>query len=134
MKFRVSSICVLTLSALVSFATAQQKKDGGFQNATVVSIEQYTPPSNYVGDSPSDAPLQANGSSYDVRIRLNCDVYVGRYETATGYVPSIFAPNHPVNVRLAKHQMYVTLPTGDQVEMGIVSHKHGKQQACSTNG
>ncbi len=134
MKLYVCSICALVLSVFVCFATAQQKKDTGVQNATVVSIEQYTPPSNYVGDSPSDAPLQANGSSYDVRIRLNCDVYVGRYETATGYVPSAFAPNHPVNVRLARHEMYVTLPTGDQVEMGIVSHKHDKQQACSTNG
>jgi len=134
MKFAIASTCALILSVFVLFATAQQKKEAGFQNATVVSIDQYTPPSNYVGGSPTDAPVQANGNGYDVRIRLNCDEYVGRYETATGYVPSVFAPNHPVSVRLQKHEMFVSLPTGDEVRMGIVSHKHDKQQACSTNG
>ena len=59
--------------------------------------------SNYVGDSPSDAPLQAEDYSYDIGIGLNCNIYIGRYESATYHLPSVFSPKHSVDVRLQNH-------------------------------
>ncbi len=41
----------------------------------------------------------AEDYSYDIGIRLNCDVYIGRYESATDYLPAVFAPQHTVDVR-----------------------------------
>jgi hypothetical protein len=116
-------------------ASAKPDMEQGYQTATVVSVTKHVSASNYVGDNPSDAPLQARDYSYDIGIRLNCNVYVGRYESAIRYLPSVFAPNHEVDVRLRKHIMYVNLPFSDEeVMMGIVGHKRVKDEVCLTHG
>jgi len=134
---RILSISVVMASLMLIYvqANAKASKQTGFETATVVSVDKHETPSNYVGGSPSDAPLMAQDNSYDIGIRLNCNVYVGRYESATDYLPSVFAPNHSVDVRLDGHLMFVSLPDGDRiVKMGIVSHKRVKEQSCSANG
>lgn len=83
-------------------------------------MEKYEAPSNYAGGSPTDAPLQASDYAYDVAIRLNCNVYNTRYESPTDYLPSVFAPNHPVDVRIEKHVIYVSLPEDREVKLGIL--------------
>jgi hypothetical protein len=128
-------VSVLMLSALLVYLHADTKKNSriGYQTATVVSVDKHAAESNYVG-SPSDAPLQAEDYSYDIGIRLNCDVYVGRYESATNYLPSAFATRHAVDVRLQKHIMYVSLPDTDrEVKMGIVDHRLLKGEQCAVN-
>ena len=116
-------------------ARAKQTAKDGYRTATVVSVGKHQTTSNYVGDNAADAPIQADDYSYDIGIRLNCNVYVGRYESATDYLPSIFAPNHSVDLRLTKHVMYVSDPTNDrEVKMGIVSHRRVKDESCPGNG
>jgi hypothetical protein len=126
----------LMLSALLVFLdgdTPRESKDR-YQTATVVSVDKHVSESNDVGGSPSDAPLQAEDYSYDIGIRLNCNIYIGRYESATDYLPSAFSPKHSIEVRLQKHIMYVNLPHSDrEVKMGIVGHSRLKQQGCVTN-
>jgi hypothetical protein len=68
---------VLVSVVLLTYVHAGAKR--GYQSATVVSVESHETPSNYVGDNPSDAPLQAEIHSYDIGIRMNCTVYVVRY-------------------------------------------------------
>ena len=134
---RILSTSAVLVALLVIYiqANAKASKPTGFEAATVVSVDKHVTPSNYVGGSPSDAPLQAEDFSYDIGIRLNCNVYVGRYESATDFLPAAFTPNHTVDVRLDKHLMYVSLPEGDRiVKMGIVSHKRVKEQSCPVNG
>ena len=126
----------LMLSALLVYLHADTKRESNdqYQTATVVSVDKHVPESNYVGGSPSDAPLKAEDYSYDIGIRLNCNIYVGRYESATDYLPSIFSPNHSVDVRLQKHIMYVSLPESDrEVKMGIVGHSRAKEEGCAAN-
>jgi hypothetical protein len=131
---RILSISLLAVSVLFVYLQANAKQTG-YEPATVVSVDKHVTPSNYVGGSPSDAPLQAEDYSYDVGIRLNCNIYVGRYESATDYLPAVFAPNHTVDVHMDKHVLYVSLPESDRVvKMGIVSHKRLKEQACPVNG
>jgi hypothetical protein len=127
-----SLVCGVLLISLHSGAKQTTKE--GYQTATVVSVEKHVSISNYVGDDPIDAPLQPGDYSYDIGIRLECNVYVGRYESAIDYLPSIFAPNHSVDVRLRKHLIYVSLPSGDrEVRLGIVSHRRLKEQECPAN-
>ena len=126
----------LMLSALLVYLHADTKKDSrvGYQTATVVSVDKHISQSNYAGDSPTDAPLQAEDYSYDIGIRLNCDVYVGRYESATDYLPSAFTTQHAVDVRLQKHILYVSLPDTDrEVKMGVVNHHFLKGEQCPVN-
>jgi hypothetical protein len=134
MKILMTS--VLMLGALLVYLHADTKNNShtGYQTATVVSVDKHVSRSNYAGDSPSDAPLLAEDFSYDIGIRLNCNVYIGRYESATDYVPSVFAPHHTVNVLLQKHFLYVSLPDGDrEVKMGITSHHLLKGNQCAAN-
>jgi len=119
------------LICLPASAKQTKTKEDGYETATVVSVAKHGA-SNYVGDNPIDAPLQARDYSYDIGIRLNCNVYVGRYESATRYLPSVFAPNHEVDVRLHKPVMYFSLPFSDaETMMGIVRHKRVKDEMCA---
>lgn len=128
----LSGVCLVLLMSPHARARQSAATEDGYQTATVVSLKKDISPSNYLGDNPSDAPLQARDYSYDIGIRLNCNLYVGRYESATRYLPSVFAPNHQVDVRLHKHIMYVSLPFSDEeVMMGIVGHKRVKDEVCA---
>src|SRR5581483_1372846 len=106
----------LMLSALLVHLDADTTRESKarYQSATVISVDKHVSESNDVGGSPSDAPLQAEDHSYDIGIRLNCNIYIGRYESATDYLPSVFSPKHSVDVRLQKHIMYVSLPESDR--------------------
>ena len=126
----------LMLSALLVYLHADTKRESKdqYQTATVVSVDKHVSESNYVGGSPSDAPLQAEDYSYEIGIRLNCNIYIGRYESATDYLPSVFSPKHSVDVRLQKHIMYVSLPESDrEVKMGIVGHSRVTEEGCPAN-
>jgi hypothetical protein len=121
--FGVSLVCLN--------AKTKRDVDQGYQTATVVSVEKYETPSNYVGDNPVDAPLQSRNYAYEIGIRLDCNVYVGLYQSAFHYPPADFAPNKTVDVRMRKHVMYVSLPYNDwDVKMGIVSHRRIKDESC----
>lgn len=133
---KILMVSILMLSALLVYVNANTKNDSrvGFQTATVVSVDKHVSEPNYAGGSPTDTPLQAEDYSYDIGIRLNCDVYVGRYESAIDYLPSAFAAQHAVDVRLQKHVMYVSLPDTDrEVKMGIVNHRLLKHEQCALN-
>jgi len=122
---------VLVSAVLLVCLQASAKRDvnTGYQTATVVSVNAYLP-----SNDESDV-LVADAYVYDIGIRLGCDVYVGRYQSAIDYLPSVFAPNHEVDVRLEKHVLYVSLPSRDsEVKMGIVGHKHAKEQGCPVRG
>jgi len=134
MKRIVCSVAVLLPLMLVYVHANAKPKQNGYETATVVSVDKYVSPSNSVGGSPTDAPLQAESYSYAIGVRLDCNIYVSRYESATDYLPAAFAPNHMVDVRLDNHVIYVSLPEGDRiVKMGIVSHRRVKDEACHVN-
>jgi hypothetical protein len=123
--------CGVLLISLHAGAKQTTSIEDGYQAATVVSVAKHVSPSNYIGDNPSDAPLQARDYSYDIGIRLNCNLYIGRYESATKYLPSVFAADHEVDVLLRKHIIYVSLPFSDEaVMLGIVRHRRVRGEAC----
>ena len=133
---KTSTVLGLVLSTLLFYLHANTKGESKdrCQTATVVTVDKHVSESNYAGGSPSDAPLQAENYSYDIGIRLNCNIYIGRYESATDYLPSALSLSHAVDVRLQKHDMYVSLPDGDrEVKMGIVGHSRLKEKSCVTN-
>jgi hypothetical protein len=130
MRATFLSLCLVVSTLAFNLPADARKTETGYQTATVVSVDKYNSPSTYIG-SPSDAPLQTEEYAYDIGIRLNCDVYVGRYESATDYLPAVFATNHAVDVRMQKHVLYVSLPFGDRVvKMGIVGHHHLQENSC----
>jgi hypothetical protein len=128
----VSGLMLSALLVDLHADTTREPKDH-YQTGTIVSVDRHVSESNYVDGSPSDAPLPAEDYSYDIGIRLNC-IYIGRYESATDYLPSVFSPKPSVDVRLQKHVMCVSLPESDrEVKRSIVVHRRVKEEGCAAN-
>src|SRR5690348_5828000 len=95
----------------------------GYQRATIVAVEKHMQTTTYFHDSPSEAPLAANRVSYDISVQIQCTVYVGRYRSEMNYLPTEFVANHPVDVKLQKNVMYVSVPGSNDVKMGIIRRR-----------
>ena len=129
MKF---GLCVsfLTLISAVTApcATAQSKPS---QEGTIVSVQKRdvaTPPVRAGADT-DRTPLQSHYYVYNASVRLNCEVYDGRYESELGDVPDALAANNRVPVRINKNLMYLDFP-GYTVKMRIVHHKVSHETTC----
>jgi hypothetical protein len=122
-------ICfLLTVSAFVPQVIASARQ---YQKAVVVSAEKYEPIAPRRGKH-TDAPAPVTEYDYDVAIRLNCSVYVGRYQSAIEYLPAVFSPNHEVEVSLEKQLMYVKIPGSRDVKMGIVERRSESGNSCNS--
>ena len=91
------------------------------QPAIVVSVENHDPQSNSNYAGPLDLPLQPQIYSYDIGIQVGSTLYRTSYASAFDYLPAVFATNHPIQVDLGDHVMYVTLPDDRAVRMPIAS-------------
>ena len=129
MKIRLCvSILAIVSAVTITYAGAQSKQR---QQGTIVNVQKQdvaTPPAR-TGADPVRTPLQSHYYLYNVSVRLNCDVYVGRYETELDNLPSELSANNSVPVRLLKRVMYLDFP-GDTVKMQIVHHKVSHEVAC----
>ena len=129
MKNRLCVSILAIVSALpIPYAVGQSKRS---QPGTIVSVQKQdvsTPPVR-TGASADRTPLQSHYYLYDVSVRLNCDVYVGRYETELDDLPSALSANNSVPVRLVKHSMYLDFP-GDTLKMKVVHHTVSREEAC----
>jgi hypothetical protein len=116
-----NSFVLFVIVSGVLFTNMHAATKAGYQPATVVSVETRAIPSNYAGGDPSDTPWQSEVYSYDISIRLGSTVYRTSYDSAFDELPSVLATNHPVQVNLKKHVMYVELPGDRAVQMAIES-------------
>jgi hypothetical protein len=121
-------LLMLVAAGLVVYLHASVKQ--GYQTATVVSVKKLDTTPQFIGGNPTDAPAQAEEFAYEIGFRLECTNYVGRYESATDYLPAAFTPNKEVDVRLAKHWMYVSLNSDREIKMGIMRHERVRSEGC----
>ena len=133
-------VCVLagvliSSSLYATSAKSDSSKKSEYQTGTVLRVQRREEgsTSNYVGDSPSDAPLRSEVYAYDISIRVNCATYVGRWNSAFDYLPSVFSPNRTVQVRVEKHLMYVDVPGEKEFRMGFVERPLGPAAPCSND-
>jgi hypothetical protein len=124
-------LCVSVLAVIattVPCATAQSKES---QDGTIINVQKQdvaTPPVR-TGADPVHTPLQSHYYLYDVSVRLNCKVYVGRYQSELDDVPPALSPQNSVPVRVKGRTMFLDFP-GDTVKMQIVSHKASREGTC----
>ena len=129
MKSSLFVVILAVVSAVaVTSATGQSKPS---QEGIIVKVNQQdvaTPPVR-TGADPVHTPLQSHYYLYNVSVQLNCDIYVGRYESESDDLPDALSPNHHVPIRITKHVMYLDFP-GEPVKMQIVRHKVSHADAC----
>jgi hypothetical protein len=116
------------------FGSANSSASKAHVPAKVLQVEkqEVRSPAYTSGEDPSDAPLRSEYYAYEVSVRVNCGIYVARYETPFDYIPSAFAPGHTVPVRVTKHILYFNLPEYQEMRMGIVHRT--KQSNCAESG
>ncbi|PYT79919.1 MAG: hypothetical protein DMG41_38130 [Acidobacteria bacterium] len=125
-------LCVSILAVVsvvtVTYASGQSKQS---QQGTIVQVQKQdvADPAVRTGAAATRAPLQSHYYLYNVSVQLNCDVYVGRYETELDDLPSALSANSSVPVRIEKRLMYLDFP-GNTVKMRIVRHKVSQQGTC----
>ena len=119
------TVAVLVIVPMLN-ASVTRGKPNPFVQGTVVDVQKQkvdSPDTTIGGSNPSDAPLTSRYYAYEVSVRVDCETYVGRYETPFNHLPSAFSPNQPIQVRLTKHVMYFDLPNDPDMRMGII-HRH----------
>jgi len=123
-------VVILAVVSAVAFtsATGQSKPS---QEGVIVNVNKQdvaTPPVR-AGASPVHTPLQSHYYLYNVSVQLNCDIYVGRYESEFDDLPDALSPNNHVPIRITKRVMYLDFP-GESVKIQIVRHKVSHADAC----
>ena len=111
----------LILACPVLYASSGSKTQSRDLPGKVVGLEKRDVQSP--GDrltTPTDAPLSAQYFSYDVAVRVNCEVYVARYDTSFDYVPAVFHPGQDIQVRTTRHVMYLDAPDNPEFRLPIV--------------
>src|SRR3989449_1879691 len=129
MKIRLCvSILAIVSAVTVTYAVGQSKQS---QQGTIVQVQKQdvADPAVRTGAAATRAPLQSHYYLYNVSVQLNCDVYVGRYETELDDLPSALSANSSVPVRIEKRLIYLDFP-GNTVKMRIVRHKVSQQGTC----
>jgi len=120
---------LVAMLAVIS-ASAKESKITQYLEGTVVHVDKYEPQQVVAGQNPSDAPLaDPETFAYDVAVHVNCGTYVGRYQSWYDYVPSVFAVDRKIQLRLTRSAMYVNVPNEKEIELSIVS-KHIERGPC----
>ena len=116
------------------YASKVRDQTNSYQQGTILSVEKRNvqSPEYSGGNNPSDAPLQSEFYAYDILVRLDCGTYVAHYESPLDYLPSAFAANHTVHVRVTKHFMYFNLPFEGESKMAIGHRKKDQPTPCET--
>jgi len=118
-----SAISVLLIAILMLHGSPAQSSSEEYVQGTVVEVQKHktqSPEYTMGGSNPSDAPLASRYYTYEVSIRIGCRIYVGRYDTPFDYLPSIFARDQRVELRLTKRVMYFDVPYSAGIRMRIV--------------
>ena len=126
------SIVIAVLAAMLAVinASAKESKIRQYFEGTVVRVDKYEPQQVVAGQNPSDAPLaDPETFAYDVAVHVSCGTYVGRYQSWYDYVPSVFAADRKIQLRLTRSVMYVNVPNEKELELSIVS-KHIERGPC----
>jgi len=129
---RTSLAAFLALSFGAVWVHAQARNS--CQSATVVRVVEHMMPANYIGGVIDGSVPQPQKYFYDDELRLNCDLYLGRYESLINRRPAAFAINHTVSVLLDDDRASLSLPKdGPPLSLVIVSHRRASDQGCASN-
>jgi hypothetical protein len=118
------------LVLLVLACDAPAKTSESHRSATVLRVQKHETGSPLVGSNPTDAPVRADVYLYDVSLKVDCAIYVVRYQSSFDQAPPIFAPDRHLDVRLGKHVLYATMPGGEDTKLAIIQRGTDSAAPC----
>ena len=133
MRIRLLVVIFAVVSAIAIPSATGQSKPSHEGVILDVQKQDVATPTVRAGADPVRTPLQSHHYLYNISVQLNCDIYVGRYESELDDLPPTMSPNNHVPVRIAKHVMYLDFP-GDPVKMQMIHHKVSHADTCGQTG
>jgi hypothetical protein len=113
---------------LVVTASAQPKtKAKAYQAGTILSVQKQEA-SGVSYRKATDAPARSSVFIYDVSVQLNDVVVVGRYQSATDFLPNIWSKGSAVEVSMHGHRMYLKGSSVEDFELNIVSRRRLRKE------
>jgi hypothetical protein len=109
-------------------------RSNGYQQAKVVSVNRHVTysPDECCDFNATDAPLESQYYTYDIKVRVGCTTYVVERDTQFDYLPTLVGANGTASVRVTKYYVYFLQPfTGLETKMSVVHHHTNKTGACS---
>jgi hypothetical protein len=119
----------LVIGMFADFAAAGDSSRK-FQKAVVVSVQEREP-NMPRRRNPTDAPVARSEKDYDISLRVNCSVYVGRYESETDDLPGAFAVGQALDVSPGKHILYVKIPGSRDTQMTLIRRYAATDNSCA---
>ncbi len=132
MKIQSSTVVLLTLALISVLSRAETRP---WQTGKILAVEKHEPEilCCYSG---TDTPLQSNVVEYDITVQIEGTIYLGRYQTWTGYLPTAWAKDHLVDSKVEKHFVYLKTPAGEEIPLSLLSREHSAQslkKMCSVS-
>jgi hypothetical protein len=100
-----------------------------FQKAVVVTVQEREP-NMPRRRNPTDAPVARSEKDYDISLRVNCSVYVGRYEAESDDLPGAFAVGQALDVSPGKRVLYVKIPGSRDTKMTLIRRYAATDDGC----
>jgi hypothetical protein len=122
------SLCLFGLLAVSCAANA--KTDPAQQSAIVMRVQKLDADSSFAGSNPTDAPLRSEVYQYDVWLKVDCTIYVGRYRSSFDQPPLVFAPERHMDLRVEKHVLYASVPGGGDAKLSVLRHGPASAGLC----
>jgi hypothetical protein len=119
----------LVIGMFADFAVAGDSSRK-FQKAVVVTVQEREP-NMPRRRNPTDAPVARSEKDYDISLRVNCTVYVGRYESETEDLPGAFAVGQALDVSRGKHVLYVKIPGSRDTQMTLIRRYAATGDSCA---
>lgn len=122
MKIYSSPVVLLTLALISVLSRAETRP---WQTGKILAVEKHEP-EILCCHSGTDTPLQSNVVDYDITVQIEDTIYLGRYQTWTGYLPTAWVKDHLVDSRVEKHFVYLKTPAGEEMRLSLLSRKHSQ--------
>jgi len=120
---------IVVMGMFADFAVAGDSSRK-FQRAVVVTVQEREP-NMPRRRNPTDAPVARSEKDYDISLRVNCSVYVGRYESQSDDLPGAFAVGQALDVSPGKHVLYVKIRGSRDTQMTLIRRYAAADDSCA---
>jgi hypothetical protein len=106
---------------ILGAAASAQPKTKTYQTGIILSVQKEEANGGSYGKT--DAPVRSTAFAYDVSVQVGDTELIGRYQSATDYLPSTWTKGDSVEVSIDRHRTYLKGSSAEDFELRIVSRR-----------
>jgi len=133
MKGLIGLLLLVASTQVLALATSVDE----FQSGKILRVTRepaQSPEYQFGSGNPADAPLTSTYYRYEVAVRVDCALYVGRYDSQVKYLPAVLRAENLALIRVTRHHLFFDLPGHQRWEMNVVRKKAYKGDCAADRG